>query len=212
MAAEEATAQVVGATEAPLGPMTFDEFLAWAAHDEDVRAEWVDGRVVVMSPVSNLHQRLGAWLLRVLSEFVEEHALGEVFYAEYLMKNDVRPSGRLPDLMFVSASHAERVLLNFLDGVPDLAVEIVSPESFERDRADKFDEYALAGVREYWVLDPVRLLADFYQLDESGRYREVAPDADGVYHSREIAGLWVRVEWLWARRTLRQVLAAWGAA
>jgi Uma2 family endonuclease len=63
----------------------------------------------------------------------------------------------------------------------------------------KFDEYEAAGVSEYWVLDnrPKRARAWFYQLDASGRYVSVLPDADGVYHSAVLPGLELRVDWLW---------------
>ena len=60
----------------PPGPVTWEEFLAWL--DEDVRAEWVDGVIEVMLPVSYEHQSLGTWMIRMLGEYVEARALGEI--------------------------------------------------------------------------------------------------------------------------------------
>lgn len=40
-------------------------------------------------------------------------------------------------------------------------------------------------------------LADFYQLDEPGRYRLVSADDEGVYRSRVLPGFWLRIDWLW---------------
>ena len=89
-------------------------------------------------------------------------------------------------------------------------VEIISPESDERDRGEKFIEYEAAGVREYWLIDPLREEAMFYQLTSQGRYRLVVPSPEGVYHSAVIAGLWLRVEWLWQRPPVLRVLKELG--
>lgn len=39
--------------------------------------------------------------------------------------------------------------------------------------------------------------AEFYQLDERGRYQLVAPNAEGVYHAKALPGFWLEVAWLW---------------
>lgn len=64
----------------------------------------------------------------------------------------------------------------------------------ERQRAY---EYVAAGVLEYWLLDPDRAAAEFYHLDEHGRYQTIAPAADGFYTSRALPGFRLRVAWLW---------------
>jgi Uma2 family endonuclease len=78
-----------------------------------------------------------------------------------------------------------------------LFIEITSPESLLRDRGEKFAEYELAGVQEYWLLDSERKRADFYVLGTDGRYRLVALGEDGVYHSQILQGFWLNVAWLW---------------
>ena len=47
------------------------------------------------------------------------------------------------------------------------------------------------------VRDPQLEQAEFYQLDAQGRYQVVAPDGNGLYHSRVVPGFWLRVAWLW---------------
>jgi hypothetical protein len=54
-------------------------------------------------------------------------------------------------------------------GVPDLAVEVVSPSNEDDDRVEKFAEYAKAGINEYWIVDPVKLSIEIYLL-EKGKY------------------------------------------
>ena len=62
-------------TDEPL-TMTYEDFLAWA--DEDTRAEWVDGEVVVFMPPKPLHQHLVLFLARLIAEYVDLRKLGVV--------------------------------------------------------------------------------------------------------------------------------------
>jgi hypothetical protein len=56
-----------------------------------------------------------------------------------------------------------------------------------------------AGIPEYWIIDPLRQDARFYQLGEDGTYRPAMLDANSVYTSREVPGFRLRVSWLWQR-------------
>ena len=187
--------QLIEHREPPQPRMTWEEFVAWL--DEDTWAEWVDGEVSVMSPASLVHQRIRDWLAFILSTFVNRRALGEVITAPFLVQILSRPRGREPDLLFVGREHADRLEETYLRGPADLVVEIVSPESIARDRGDKFVEYEEEGFSEYWIIDPLRQRAEFYQLDGHGRYAAIQPDADGVYHARAVPGFWLRADWLW---------------
>lgn len=173
--------------------MTYEEFLEWA--DEDTLAEWVDGRVSMNSPVGRRHQHIVNFLVKVLSEFTQVHASGEVLNGLFQMK--LARSGREPDVLFVAKAHLDRLKSTYLDGLADVVIEIVSPESAERDRGDKFDEYREAGIPEYWLIDPQLEQADFYQLDNAGRYQAATLGSDGIFRSRAVAGFWLRVDWLW---------------
>ncbi|MEE8586982.1 MAG: Uma2 family endonuclease, partial [Acidobacteriota bacterium] len=96
-------------------------------------------------------------------------------------------------------------------GPADLAVEIVSPDSPRRDRVDKFAEYQKGGVREYWIIDPLRKTADFFRLSSQGVF-ESMPVRNGIMLSRVLPGLWLEVEWLWQEPLPRfmEVLRHWG--
>lgn len=181
----------------PPAPVSFEEFMAWT--DEDTHAEWVDGEIVLMSPVSRMHQRLLDFLNDLVKHHVRAHQLGEVIFAPFLMRLPTRPSGREPDLLFVSNEHLDRLHETYLDGPADLVVEVVSPESTGRDRGEKFAEYEGAGVPEYWIVDPTRRDAVFNVLGDDGRYHAVPPDAEGFYHSTVLTSFRLRVEWLWQR-------------
>lgn len=76
--------------------VTYEEFLAWL--DEDTRAEWVDGEVLIMSPVSEEHQNVGGFLFKLISEFAAIYQLGKVFYEPIQMKTGPRLPGRSPPI------------------------------------------------------------------------------------------------------------------
>ncbi len=202
-------AATIGNTDSPFPKMTYQEFLAWA--EDGTHVEWVDGEVISMSPASHQHQNLADFLTALLRFFIESHQLGTVLSAPFQMKLETRPSGREPDLMFVSTARLDRLRNAYFDGPADLAVEIISPESRARDRGDKFYEYEQAGVREYWLIDPLRKQAEFYLLGEDSIYRLAPTGESNIFHSRVLDGLYLKVEWLWQEPlpTLLSVLKEW---
>lgn len=195
-------------TQAPTQKMSVDEFFQWL--DEDTHAEWVNGEVLLMSPISGEHQGISEFLLVLISTFVRSDQLGEVRYEPFQMR--LANSSRSPDILFVSNANLHRLKETYLDGAADLVVEVISPESRARDRGEKFYEYEEAGVREYWLIDPERKQVEFYQLGEDGVYRTVLAGSEGQYRSAVLEGLWLRVEWLWQtpKPTIVQVLREWG--
>ncbi|MBA2448897.1 MAG: Uma2 family endonuclease [Chloroflexi bacterium] len=186
---------VVFGRQPPSERLSFEEFLAWC--DGETLAEWVDGEVRSMSPTSRRDQRLLIFLTQVLGIWIDQKGLGELHVETFLMRLPHRPSGRVPDLLFVAREHLDRIRPTYVDGPADLVIEIVSPDSDERDREEKLREYEQAGIPEYWLLDPLYQRADFYQLGPDGRYRLVLGGRSGVYHSRALGGLRLDIEWLW---------------
>ncbi len=171
--------------------ITYEEFLEWA--DEDTLAEWVNGKIVMTSPASNEHQDILSFIAAILRIFTEIHSLGVIRTAPFQMKME---NGREPDLLFIANNNLSRLKSTYLDGPADLVVEIISPESVGRDRGEKFTEYEAGGVLEYWLIDPQRRWAEFYQL-RGGRYHLIFAGQEGEYHSQMLPGFWLRAEWLW---------------
>ena len=180
----------------PPRKMTEEEFVAWA--NKDVRAEWVEGRVVMMSPASREHADLNGWLTSVLRIFVECNDLGEVLGPEFTIRLAEQSRRRVPDVLFVAKDRVDLLTTNHVEGAPDLAIEIVSPDSESRDWREKYLEYQTAGVREYWVIDPMSQHAEIYSLDEGGEYQLVEP-VEGRINSTVLPGFWIKVEWLWPK-------------
>jgi Uma2 family endonuclease len=175
--------------------MTEEEFVAWC--DEDVKAEWVDGEVIVMSPSSLAHVRLAGWLYRLVAEFVLRKDLGEAISPEFMVRLAKQRRRRVPDLLFVSKERSHLLRPNHLEGAPDLSVEIVSPDSQSRDRRDKFAEYEAAGVREYWIVDPLSRTVEAYALHAAGKFRLIEATDDGRLASAVLPGFYLRPDWLW---------------
>jgi len=188
----------VGLIASPRPKLSYAEFLRQC--DEDTVAEWVDGEVIVPMPAKDYHQTLVGFLVMLLRSYVAFFRLGRVWQAPFLVRLWEDGPAREPDIVFVAeANLAQRRTPTGIEGPPDLVVEVVSEDSVQRDRVDKFDEYEKAGVREYWILDnrPDRRRAWIYRLDEQGRFVPILPDADGVVRSSVLSGFWLREAWLW---------------
>lgn len=195
----------------PTDPMSFEQFLEWL--DEDTHAEWVEGRVILKMPVSVKHLESSSILHAMLRAWIDYHQLGKVYTAPLQVKltlPDGSQRSREPDLVVILHDRLAQLTEQYFDGVPNLIVEILSPSTRAVDRGAKFVEYEAAGVPEYWVIDPEREYAEFWQLDATGVYRAVFAGSARAYRSREVAGLWLQVEWLWSQPSLLEVLQAWG--
>jgi len=132
--------------------VTYEEFRA--KYPDDVRAEWVDGDVILLMSPEEVQQDIVVFLPPVLNFFVRVFDPGKISSAPFEMRLRDGKSYREPDLLFVSKRHLERLDSKRLDNAADLVIEIVSDEIFARDRRDKFVEYAASGIQEYWLLDP----------------------------------------------------------
>jgi Uma2 family endonuclease len=180
--------------------MTEEEFLAWCEEDEEVRAELVEEKVILMAAENLIHIELKYWLVWVLKHFVARRELGgRVIGAEFFIRLADQRRLRTPDVMYVGAGRESLIRNTRLDGAPDLAMEIVSPDSQSRDRREKYLEYEKAGVREYWIVDPLSRTVEAYALDASNAYAPI-PEVDGKIPSALLPGFYLKPEWLWQEK------------
>ncbi len=150
-------------------------------------------------PASNAHQRIVNLFIALLSFFVDAKQLGKVFSGPFTMRVSPEGNGREPDVFVVLNGNAGEETEKAFIGAADIVIEVVSTDSVQRDRLEKFDEYEAAGVKEYWVIDPRpnRNRADFYQRDTTGRFYSI-PLIDGyIFRSRVLSGFWINTDWLW---------------
>lgn len=127
---------------------TVDDYMALG---DEVRAELIAGEIYMTpSPTPN-HQSIASRLHLRLAAAIEQGAAGVLYFAPL----DVHlPSGDIvqPDLLFIREENTA-IIQDWIRGVPDLLIEIVSSNHAERDRIVKRDLYARNGVPEYWLVD-----------------------------------------------------------
>jgi Uma2 family endonuclease len=190
------------------GAYTFEDFCAVVRDGQ--KADLIDGVIYMASPDNTDSNRLNGWLWSVMNIFAEERRLGEVFGSRVAFRID-DTNGPEPDIGFVSNRFLAKVRRGYVEHRPDVAVEIVSPDSIERDYEQKFGQYERAGVPEYWILDEIEKTAQFFRLGRGGHYREVAI-RKSIFRSKALPGFWLDVRWLWEQprrsilRTARTIL------
>jgi Uma2 family endonuclease len=174
--------------------MTEEEFIAWC--NEDTRAEWVEGEVIMPSPANLQHVDLAGFLLILVRLFVTQRGLGMAYGPELQVRLGALRRRRVPDLLFISTERMHILKATEVDGAPDLIVEIVSPDSPARDWREKYLEYEAAGVREYWVADPMSRRFEGYALGADGHYMLIE-EKEGKVHSTVLSGFFLKPAWLW---------------
>lgn len=128
----------------------------------DSPSELVDGKLRVMSPTNFRHGLISAHLAFILKLYMREHPnVGVVVGEETGFRiNDPRHPVQAPDAAFVSAARVPRAthdvddpLDHFMDGAPDLAIEILSPSDVFTETQEKALRWLTAGAREVWLVD-----------------------------------------------------------
>jgi Uma2 family endonuclease len=178
----------------PTGTTTFAEFMELIP--EDQKADLLEGVIHVASPENSEHNDLLLWLGTILRPFIEERQLGRLTINKVAYRLSDR-SAPEPDLGFVASDRLDCIKPGYVDGPPDLAVEIVSPESADRDYESKRVRYEAHGVREYWIIDPLEHATTFL-IREGDAFVE-RPPRDHIYESRILPGFSLDVRWLWQR-------------
>jgi len=175
------------------GTITFEDFCLIIKDGE--KADLINGVIYMASPDNTDADDLFMWLGRLMGDFVEERELGRVFGSRVAFRLD-KPQGPEPDIAFVRTDRLHLVKRGYVEGAPDLAVEIVSPDSVERDYVLKREQYRQAGVAEYWIVDEMEQRVTLLRLTAAGAYREAKP-RKGLLHSQVLPGFWLRPQWLW---------------
>src|SRR3954470_6971796 len=115
--------------------LTYDDFLLFP--DDGRRHELIDGEHYVTASPNTKHQRVSGNLHWLIRNYLEQHRIGEIFYAPFdivFSRFDVVE----PDLLYISSERAHDVLTQqHVSGSPDLIIEIGSPSTRRRDETIK---------------------------------------------------------------------------
>ena len=128
------------------------------------KVELICGEVVAHMPVGGEHSYVAARALLRSGTFIERHALGAVGM-ECGFRISRNPDTVLaPDVHFVRSERLPggRMPRSFFDGIPDLAIEVVSPDDSAKQLREKVAKYIAAGVPNVWVINPIRSTVTVY--------------------------------------------------
>jgi Uma2 family endonuclease len=171
-----------------------DEYMAQYA---ETFHEWAEGVVIKMSPASAQHTLLTQYFIQWLNAYFALNPIGKVFNAPFVMQMPAIGRFREPDIQIILNENPGTLTNTAMIGPADICIEVVSPESVVRDYGDKFNEYEKAGVREYWIIDPVRQRCDFNRRNETGIYIQIGPDDSGYYRTPLLPKLILHLPTLW---------------
>ncbi len=132
---------------------------------EDQKVEFINGEIMLHSPVRLRHNIVSQNLLVRLSTFVRRGNLGYVGYEKLLIaltRNDYEP-----DIVYFGPEKTRTFTLDQMKfPAPDFIVEVLSPSTEANDRGIKFLDYAAHGVVEYWIIDPDQETVEQYVLED----------------------------------------------
>jgi Uma2 family endonuclease len=146
----------------PQGQWTYPDYRRLP--DNGMRYEIIRGELFMSPAPRPKHQEVSLNLALAMHQFVKEHGLGKVYSApiDLILPDLANPVQ--PDLLFIRQERLAMVKENFIEGAPDLIVEVLSPSNPDLDRRIKFQIYAQAGVAEYWLVDPEHRQIEVYVL------------------------------------------------
>jgi Uma2 family endonuclease len=149
------------------GQWTYADFLRLP--DDGLRYEIIAGVLYMTNAPDPEHQHAIGEIFGELRDHVKAHQLGVVYTApiEVHLPGVAQPVQ--PDVLFIAQNRRDIVKAKFIEGAPDLVVEVTSPSTARLDRKVKLDAHERAGVREYWIANPRTRFVEVYAL-ERGEY------------------------------------------
>jgi Uma2 family endonuclease len=176
----------------PVSPgvkLTYEDFVLFP--DDGKRHELIDGEHYVTPSPNTRHQRILGNLHWLLRSYLEEHPIGQVFFAPFdVVFSDIDVVE--PDLLYLSNARAAEVLTPLhARGVPELVAEIASKGTRKRDETIKRRLYERVGVSEYWVVDPAIDVIRLYRREDDrfGRPIELSRETDDALTTPLLPGL-----------------------
>lgn len=155
----------------PLKPEVIYSYEDYASWDEDERIELINGRPFMQAAPSIAHQRVSGRIFGQLIQYLDGKTC-EPFCAPVAVQLDA--NSRTPDSEVKTVVEPDIIVVcdpkklkkrNCVIGAPDLVIEVLSPSTNRHDRLVKYNLYWRAGVREYWLVDPVGKWVQVFLLE-----------------------------------------------
>jgi len=133
---------------------------------EDVRAELIDGQIYYQVAPSRIHQEILMELSTTIKNYIKsKNGPCKVYPAPFAVKLFNDKTIVEPDISVIC--DRDKLTDKGCSGVPDWIIEIISPTTSGHDYIRKLNLYANAGVREYWIVDPIKELVLVYCFEQS---------------------------------------------
>ena len=131
------------------------------------RAELIDGHIYYMAPPTYKHQKIVMELSASIRNYIKQHKGScEVIPAPFAVHLDEASNTYVePDISVICDKN--KLDDNGCNGAPDWIIEIVSPSSKKMDYLLKLFKYRSAGVREYWIVDPMKNRTIVYNFEHN---------------------------------------------
>jgi Uma2 family endonuclease len=108
--------------------------------------------------------RLAAWIIYLLTAFVESHGIGGAVTGADGAVELNEYNTRIPDVGYITPERAQtQDDDSYLQGAPDLAVEVQSASNSDQDMQQRAGEYLAAGARLVWIVNAERHTVDVYR-------------------------------------------------
>jgi Uma2 family endonuclease len=129
------------------------------------RAELFDGKIYMMSPPNRNHQKFVSRLTQTIGNFINSnHGDCEVYPAPFAVFLNADDKTYVePDLSVICDK--DKLTEQGCNGAPDWVIEIVSPNTQRMDYNIKLFKYRTAGVREYWIINPLKETVSTYYFE-----------------------------------------------
>ena len=144
---------------------------------EDGVFEVVDGRAILSPGNDPMHQDISGALFLAFQRQLKALGYGYVVQAVNVFLPPPRGSvgeiqNRVPDLVVSRRPPKDRFRAN---EPPELVIEILATPRGNVERTEKMDDYARAGIAEYWIVNPFARLIEVYLLRDGDYVRQPAP-------------------------------------
>lgn len=143
---------------------------------EGQRAELIDGQMYMMAPPNTAHQRISYSLARKISDYIDRKKGNcEVFLAPFaVFLNQDNINYVEPDISVICDK--EKIDEKGCQGAPDWIIEVTSPSNPQNDYGVKLFKYRTAGVREYWIVNPMMRTVNAYDFEHGENTRQYSFD------------------------------------
>ena len=139
---------------------------------EGKRAELIDGQLYMMAPPKRIHQELVSQFTKIIGSYIDTHAGScKIYPAPFAVFLNADSMNYVePDISVICDK-------NQLDeygcnGAPDWVIEIVSPSTERMDYGIKLFKYRSAGVREYWIVNPLNRNVNVFDFEYNEKTRQ----------------------------------------